>query len=88
VGHFCNIQETAQSKQSPIGLKFAQSGHPARDIQLFPNKKKTRATVFSLWSLSNKKKRWNHFVKPFFWTSIYNASVVKINSATYRMARF
>jgi hypothetical protein len=35
-----------------------------------------------------KKKRWNHFVKPFFWTSIYNASVVKINSATYRMARF
>jgi hypothetical protein len=25
-GYLCNFQETAQSKQSPIGRKFAQSG--------------------------------------------------------------
>jgi hypothetical protein len=28
VGHFCNFQKTAQSKQSPNRRKFAQSGHP------------------------------------------------------------
>jgi hypothetical protein len=28
--YFCNFQTTAQSKQSPIGRKFAQSGHPVR----------------------------------------------------------
>jgi hypothetical protein len=28
MGYFCNFQKTAQSKQSPIGRKFAQSGHP------------------------------------------------------------
>jgi hypothetical protein len=27
-GNFRNYRKTAQSKQSPIGLKFAQSGHP------------------------------------------------------------
>jgi hypothetical protein len=25
----CSIKKTAQSKQSPIGRKFGQSGHPA-----------------------------------------------------------
>jgi hypothetical protein len=25
------FQKTAQSKQSPVGRKFAQSGHPAQD---------------------------------------------------------
>jgi hypothetical protein len=29
VGCFRNFQEFALSKQSPEGLKFAQSGHPA-----------------------------------------------------------
>jgi hypothetical protein len=29
VGYFCNFHVTAQSKQSHIGRKFAQSGHPA-----------------------------------------------------------
>jgi hypothetical protein len=28
VGDLCNFQQTAQSKQSPIGRKFAESGHP------------------------------------------------------------
>jgi hypothetical protein len=28
VGYFYNFQKIAQSKQSPIGRKFAQSGHP------------------------------------------------------------
>jgi hypothetical protein len=27
VGYFCNFQKTAQCKHSPIGRKFAQSGH-------------------------------------------------------------
>jgi hypothetical protein len=27
-GYFCSSQKTAQSRQSPNGLKFAQSGHP------------------------------------------------------------
>jgi hypothetical protein len=26
--YFCNFQNTAQSKQSPKGEQFAQSGHP------------------------------------------------------------
>jgi hypothetical protein len=28
LGFFCNFQVIAQSKYSPIGRKFAQSGHP------------------------------------------------------------
>jgi hypothetical protein len=28
--YLCNFLTTAQSKQSPIGRKFAQSGHPGR----------------------------------------------------------
>jgi hypothetical protein len=28
VGYFCNFNKTAQNKKSPIGRKFAQSGHP------------------------------------------------------------
>jgi hypothetical protein len=28
LGFFCNFLKTGQSKQSPIGRKFAQSGHP------------------------------------------------------------
>jgi hypothetical protein len=30
VGYLHNYEETAQRKQSTIGLKFGQSGHPAR----------------------------------------------------------
>jgi hypothetical protein len=32
---FCNFQKNCQSKQNrPMGEKFAQSGHPARNSQL------------------------------------------------------
>jgi hypothetical protein len=34
LSYFCIFQKTAQSKQSPSGLKFAQSGHPARNAHL------------------------------------------------------
>jgi hypothetical protein len=27
--YFCNFQVSAKNEQSPIGRKFAQSGHPA-----------------------------------------------------------
>jgi hypothetical protein len=30
LGYFCNLKKTAQSKQSHIGRKYAQSGHPVR----------------------------------------------------------
>jgi hypothetical protein len=33
IGYFSNFQKSAQRKQSPNGLKFAQSGHPGyRDL--------------------------------------------------------
>jgi hypothetical protein len=32
LGYFCDIQITAQSKQSSIGRNFTQSGHPARNV--------------------------------------------------------
>jgi hypothetical protein len=28
LGYFCNFRKTAQSQQSPVGRKSAQSGHP------------------------------------------------------------
>jgi hypothetical protein len=34
VRYFCNLKNTAQSKQSPNGRKFAQSGHPAAATNL------------------------------------------------------
>jgi hypothetical protein len=30
--YYCNFQKTAQSKHSPIGRKFAQSGHPVHRV--------------------------------------------------------
>jgi hypothetical protein len=32
VGYFYNFHVIAQSKQSPMGRNFAQSGHPALDF--------------------------------------------------------
>jgi hypothetical protein len=37
---FCNFHLTAQSKQSPIGRKFSQSGHPGSCREWLPKKKK------------------------------------------------
>jgi hypothetical protein len=37
VGYSCNFQKTAQCKQSPIGRKFAKSGHPVNDLILLKN---------------------------------------------------
>jgi hypothetical protein len=37
VGYFRNFNITAKSKQSPIGRKFAQSGHPGQQFQLMRN---------------------------------------------------
>jgi hypothetical protein len=38
VGHFFNFhKKTVQSKPSPIGLKFAQSGCPGTDVMIFKN---------------------------------------------------
>jgi hypothetical protein len=31
MGYFCNFQKTFQSKQSPNGQKFAESGHPGHN---------------------------------------------------------
>jgi hypothetical protein len=31
--YFCNFQKTTQSKQLPKKRKFAQSGHPAQNLQ-------------------------------------------------------
>jgi hypothetical protein len=37
MGYFCDFQKNAQSKQSPIERKFAQSGHPDQMLALaFP----------------------------------------------------
>jgi hypothetical protein len=33
-GYFCSFQVTAQSKQSQIGQKFAQSGHSGEESLL------------------------------------------------------
>jgi hypothetical protein len=36
----CNFPDTAQSTESAIGQKFAQSGHPAEDLVKIRQKKK------------------------------------------------
>jgi hypothetical protein len=50
LGYLCNFQETAQSKQSPIGRKFTQSGHPGGDPYHFehPVKMKTKDSALRL----------------------------------------
>jgi hypothetical protein len=48
VAYFCNFQNIAHSKQSPIGQKFAQSGYPGMDpsdFQGFREKKPGRLPV-------------------------------------------
>jgi hypothetical protein len=44
MGYFCNFRKTAQSKQSPNGRKFAQSGHPASEME------KKMAAIFIFFS--------------------------------------
>jgi hypothetical protein len=39
VGYFCHFSKTAQIKQSPIGRKLAQSGHPCPLPPFFPQHK-------------------------------------------------
>jgi hypothetical protein len=72
MGYFCNFQNTTQSKQSPKGRKFAQSGHPVRDPEL------TVDLLFLKKSLPSKRSRicglldYYHTTIPSFMQLTYN----------------
>jgi hypothetical protein len=50
LGYFCNFYETAQSNRSPVGRKFAQSGHPVEKWPFHGSEMEFD------WSESKKKK--------------------------------
>jgi hypothetical protein len=62
VVYFCNFQKMPKSKQSPLGRKFAQSGHPGCDFFWLATpcaSPPPQPTIFSIFFLVHHPVNWD-----------------------------
>jgi hypothetical protein len=80
LGYFCKLYVTVKGKQSPIGRKFAQSGHSGRKYYVVGGVASARICFRFQENLEPILRLW--FTTPIpsqsynFWIYSYNASVV------------
>jgi hypothetical protein len=76
---FCDFCKSTQSKQSPVGPKFAQSGHPGLRVKSSRRKFQTKFDIFGRLNFLDQKTFLNGCVHVAF--NYQNDSVVKQQTA-------